>query len=170
MNNINFETVTSQSIATIAVRGVNDQLRIDHVCTLAFAGKNYIADSDSIIHGAVVILAKKADDHKKAQSKLDAKDRTRFNAINILQTMIGRWLKKQERFSGRRVSIRSTGKAGVSVALVERKDNNHKTDAKKGKDSKATSIANVKDLASLLQYAVDHYGLEATQAAAAKLS
>lgn len=169
MNTINFETITPQSIATIAIRGENDQKRIDHVCTLAFAGKQFIADSDSILHGAAVILGKKADEHRKANKKLAVKDRARFNAINILSTMISRWLKKQERFSGRRVSIRTQGKQGVSVALVERKDNNHKAKPK-AKGAKDSNIKGVKDLASLLAYAVDNYGLETVQTAAAKLA
>ncbi len=168
MSHINTDTITSSTIAALAVRGANDQERINHVCTLAFAGKTFVAPNDSILHGAYVILAKKADDFRKDKKsgKLDKGER--FQAINILNTMVSRWLRKQERFSGRRVSARTTGE--VSVALVERKDNNHKAKPKGKAAAKDTGIKGVKDLASLLQYAVDNYGLETVQAAAAKLS
>lgn len=167
MTTINYDSITPASIASIAVRGVNDQLRINHVCTLAFAGKTYKAADDSIIQQAVIILSKKAEEFRKAKKAGKVDKGERFQALAILQTMVGRWLKKQERFAGRRVSIKSTG--DVSISLVTRSDNNHKAPAK-GKGSKAAGIKGVKDLASLLAYAVDNYGLEATQAAAAKLS
>lgn len=169
MNTFNENTVTAQSIATMAMTHVKDQARIDYAFTLTFAGRALVAPEDSLLHGAAVILGKKADEFRKAKKEGKIDKDERFQAINMLATMINRSIKKTARFDGKRVSIRTTGKQGVSVALVEGKNNNHKTKPSKS-GAKDTGIKGVKDLASLLQYAVDNYGLEATQAAAAKLS
>ena len=161
---IDYDKVTAESIASIAVRGVNDQKRIDHACELSFAGQTLVAPADSILGGAIVILAERAEQFKK--DKAAGKVEGRFQAANMLATMISRWLKKQSRFEGRRVSVR-TGKT-PSVALVERKDNNHKPKDKGAKGARGASIKSVKDLSSLIAYAIDHYGYEAVAAAVVK--
>lgn len=170
MNTFNEKTVTAQSIATMAMTHVKDQARIDYAFTLSFAGKSLVAHPDSILHGAAVILAKKADEFRKAKKdgKIDKDER--FQAVNMLATMINRSIKKTARFDGKRVSIRTSAKQGVSVALVEGKNNNHKAKPSKGKGAKDTGIKGVKDLASLLQYAVDNYGLESVVAEVEKMA
>lgn len=167
---INFDKITPQSIATMAITHQKDQARVDHICTLAFHGNLLVADTDSILHKAVIILSKKASEFRKDKKagKIDKSER--FQAINMLSTMIGRWAKKQARLEGRRVSIKSSGK--VSVALVTRNDANHKPKGKTANSvsKKDSGIKGVKDLASLLAYAVDNYGLESVVAEVEKLA
>lgn len=174
---------TGKTLFNMAVRNVKDQALINEVCTTTFAGKTYVAPEDSALHEFALLAAdaaakvrtmkadaKKKGDLDKVLAQLETRgwcdEKGRFQVANKLATMIGRWLHKQERFTGRRVSISTTGT--IRLALVERNDANHKT-PRKSKTDKGDAIKNVKDLASLLQYAVDHYGLEAVQKAAAAL-
>ena len=168
MSNINFDNVTATSVLTMLSRAVNDQARIDHICTLAFAGKTYVAADDTVLGQVIIGLADQANKHREANKKLPTEDRTRFQNANMLATMVGRFVKKQARFEGRRVSIKLTGKK-PSIALVERNDANQKPKAKKA-GSKDAGIKGVKDLASLLQYAVDNYGLESVVAEVTKIA
>lgn len=166
-DNINPEILKrGRAIATMCARAVGDQKRIAEECEITFAAKTYVAPADSPIGVAVLIMAEKAKQFAadKKAGKHDKK--ARFQDANMLATMVGRWVKTQERFKGRRVSVRTTGES-PSLALVVRTESG-KGKPKASKGSKAPGIKSVKDLASLVDYAVDHYGLEALVAEVAK--
>lgn len=183
------QNMTARKLANSIESAVNASALVAEAIVIAFAGKVVKAEKASLIHQTLVVLI---DDRAKHNAKMDKtikadklnekqtaayKKDNAFQGLNMLQTMAGRAIKGMTRFDGKRISLKTTGKAAdFSIALVSFNAKDIKSDAsKKSSVTKGKQLQNLMNDSSIslveaIAALIDGYTLAAVQAEVAKQS